>query len=872
MLISNNNAALTNHITAEDEVPTASLELANGQTLRTYLSIDSSVPGFSTYAQRFDAQGNVIAGSGFEVGAFSGFDTALFPEFIHEFGDGSIGIISSNADENDPLASSITMSRFSITPGATYGSLLSSETFGIPLPSSGTVVDSFIESLLLIDTAGGGVQVAVGYTTFVEFANGNGEINGETVALAFDGNGASLNTLSTAPTILSSDPEVLLSVNGNEFAAIYGFGGATGKAVDIRIVDGSLGTNPFDYPEHLLAPASLTLGQTEFLDVVSAVELANGNLAFLIIANGEDDPATEGSVSFAIMDPSQPPGSSILVDTTTLKFVEGAFIGAETIVALSDGTFVVGWNETPDGLLSGQGFLQHISSAGIPLGAPVSLGVTGGEEFLITAYELANGDLSVSWGQSDGPSDTNGFDVITASFDVVSTVNPVTLKQFDMGDVKTIYDEAILNGEVTASTATVVTLNGTTDPTLSAKLVGTGLSVDPVSGGLVSGEITSIELYDGSTYVGAVFGLTFGAAYYQLSIDQLQNGDPEQHDALFRNLMGTYDASDSVAAVTFEAGGGFATALGSDFADTLTGEEGEQILKGGAGADSLDGGLDADVMEGGIGNDDYFIDDAGDTIVEGIGAGYDEVFTELSVYTLPANVERLNFTDSGNHTGKGNELNNRFAGNSGNDTFVLDEGGADIFSGGQGQDTFDARLGANGIDINLSTGTHGGDAAGDLFASVEVFWGSNSAADTMLTGAARAKFYGFSGNDTLTGGASVDYLDGGIGNDVLSGMGARDGLRGFTGDDILTGGADRDYFQYVFAGFDHDTITDFEDGLDYFRVFSNVADEVSDFTITGNGTSSVLLTLNDGTGENTITVQGSGGANVTIDAGDFLFY
>ncbi|MFD0915793.1 beta strand repeat-containing protein [Pseudahrensia aquimaris] len=304
---------------------------------------------------------------------------------------------------------------------------------------------------------------------------------------------------------------------------------------------------------------------------------------------------------------------------------------------------------------------------------------------------------------------------------------------------------------------------------------------------------------------------------------------------------------------------------GSALGDMITGNEAANGLVGGGGDDTLIGGG---------GNDDYWIDSSDDVILELAGEGYDEVFTDLASYTLGANVERLNFIDGGNHSAKGNALNNRFAGNAGQDTFILDEGGADIFSGGQGQDVFDARLSTNGINIDLATGMHGGDAAGDRFSSIEVFWGSNNAGvgDTMITELARAKFYGFRGDDDLTGGATVDYLDGGVGNDVLNGMGARDGLRGFTGDDTLTGGSDRDYFQYVVAGFDHDTITDFQDGLDYLRIFSNVADEISDFTIAGNGTSSVLLTLNDGTGENTITLNSDDGSNIIIDSGDFLFY
>ncbi|MFD0915794.1 beta strand repeat-containing protein [Pseudahrensia aquimaris] len=320
---------------------------------------------------------------------------------------------------------------------------------------------------------------------------------------------------------------------------------------------------------------------------------------------------------------------------------------------------------------------------------------------------------------------------------------------------------------------------------------------------------------------------------------------------------------------------GFESVTGSGFDDVLIGSDENNNLFGSGGDDDIDGGAGADTMIGGLGNDEYWIEDAGDSVTELAGEGYDRVYVDgLASYTLGNNVERLTFLDTGNHTATGNDLANRFDGNAGNDTFILDAGGNDIFSGGQGQDTFDARAGSLGIDIDLVSGTHGGDAAGDLFASMEVFWGSNNAAvsDTMVTGAARAKFYGFAGDDDLTGGATVDYLDGGLGNDTLNGTGARDGLRGFVGDDILTGGADRDYFQYVFAEFDHDTITDYEDGLDYLRVFSDVANAVTDFTITGNGTSSVLLTLNDGTGDNTITLNSDGGSNITIDASDFLFY
>lgn len=45
-----------------------------------------------------------------------------------------------------------------------------------------------------------------------------------------------------------------------------------------------------------------------------------------------------------------------------------------------------------------------------------------------------------------------------------------------------------------------------------------------------------------------------------------------------------------------------------------------------------------------------------------------------------------------------------------------------------------------------------------------------------------------------------------------------------------------------------------------------VADAISDFTVTGNGTATVVLTL----GSNSVTVNGTGPITLTTD--DFLFY
>ena len=102
-------------------------------------------------------------------------------------------------------------------------------------------------------------------------------------------------------------------------------------------------------------------------------------------------------------------------------------------------------------------------------------------------------------------------------------------------------------------------------------------------------------------------------------------------------------------------------------ANTLFGNSGNNLLDGAAGADT---------MIGGAGNDTYFVDNAGDVVIENAGEGTDTVFATVN-YTLTANVETLVLQGSGNLTGTGNALANSLFGNAGDN--ALDGGaGADV--------------------------------------------------------------------------------------------------------------------------------------------------------------------------------------------------
>lgn len=152
---------------------------------------------------------------------------------------------------------------------------------------------------------------------------------------------------------------------------------------------------------------------------------------------------------------------------------------------------------------------------------------------------------------------------------------------------------------------------------------------------------------------------------------------------------------------------------GGDGADRLTGGIGADTLRGGAGNDYLDGGLGVDVLSGGSDNDVYVVDQVGDTVIEGINAGYDIVRASVD-YVLTAHVEALELQGTGNINGTGNILGNRIIGTSGDNVLTGGSGG-DTLLGGDGNDRLigggegDLLTGGLGADVFVMTnGSLGG--------------------------------------------------------------------------------------------------------------------------------------------------------------------
>lgn len=241
-----------------------------------------------------------------------------------------------------------------------------------------------------------------------------------------------------------------------------------------------------------------------------------------------------------------------------------------------------------------------------------------------------------------------------------------------------------------------------------------------------------------------------------LVTDMLKTTITEAADGGFDTMV-SYDANftmpKNVEALRYDGTGHF-QAWGNDSNNSISGSKtGTNYLKGGAGNDLLIGGSDNDylngdegddTMQGGAGDDKYYVDSAGDKIIELAGGGtYDSVYTALATYQMDANVDRLYLTDAGNHTAYGSAEKNVMYGNDGVDT-LFGMNGDDALVGGAGNDFL---YGGNGNDT----------------------------------------LYGDTGNDTLHGGAGDDRIYGGDGDDLINGG---------TGNDILLGEAGKDIFQF----------------------------------------------------------------------------
>jgi Ca2+-binding RTX toxin-like protein len=314
--------------------------------------------------------------------------------------------------------------------------------------------------------------------------------------------------------------------------------------------------------------------------------------------------------------------------------------------------------------------------------------------------------------------------------------------------------------------------NGGSD-TATYWLSGAGVNVSLLtgyaSGGHATGDVwVSIENFDGSNHNDTLSGDHGANRLNGRAGDDVLRGRGGADTLDGGDGIDTASYSDSPDAVTVRLGGhslnGHASGdllisienvEGSAHGDTLEGDSGANLLSGLGGNDTLIGGAGADTLDGGTGRDmaSYTGSTAGVqvSLVTGTGSG-GHAAGDLLISIEDLSGSSLNDTLTGD--GAGNALN----GLSGND--ILRGGaGADTLDGGTGLDMASYEGSNVAVNVSLLTGfAAGGDAAGDVWISIEGFIGSDHA-DTLNGG---------TGDDTLDGRAGADRLNGNAGFDIAS--------------------------------------------------------------------------------------------------------
>jgi Ca2+-binding RTX toxin-like protein len=228
--------------------------------------------------------------------------------------------------------------------------------------------------------------------------------------------------------------------------------------------------------------------------------------------------------------------------------------------------------------------------------------------------------------------------------------------------------------------------------------------------------------------------------------------------------------------------------IGSGFADTLTGDAGDNAINAGIGNDSISwsSGAGSDTVVGGAGSDTL------DAAVSGSA-------------TLAAVSGAAVVTGSGSVSMTEVEVL-RITGSSGTDTIVFGSlAGTGVTSliadAGGGVDTASFATATAAVDVDLAATSATGFTN---FAGFESIIGSGFA-DTLRGSNNGDTLDGGGGNDSIDGRAGNDSLIGGAGNDTLDGQGGNDTLIGGLGNDTVNGQGNDDLIIWS-VGDGNDTI------------------------------------------------------------------
>jgi Ca2+-binding RTX toxin-like protein len=344
------------------------------------------------------------------------------------------------------------------------------------------------------------------------------------------------------------------------------------------------------------------------------------------------------------------------------------------------------------------------------------------------------------------------------------------------------------------------------------------------------------DVLDGGTEDDLLKGGTGDDIYYVDSAsDSIVENINEGIDSVAASV--SYTLSDNVETLLLI--GSAISATGNALNNALTGNTFNNILNGNTGNDTL---------KGGAGNDTYYVDSAGDSIVENANEGTDIVYSSVT-YALTANVENLILTGAAIN-GTGNSLNNDLTGNASNNVLTSGLGndtlrgvaGDDTMRGGAGNDVYTVDSTNDKIEESANQGID------NVYSSV-TYTLPNDVEKLILTGSA-VSGTGNSLSNELTGNAASNFLNGGVGNDTMR------------------GGAGNDTY-YVDSASDS-IVENANEGTDsvFASVSHTLSSNVEKLTLTGSAVCGTGNTLgNDLTGNAANNILNGGAGNDTMRGG-----
>ncbi|MEW5819915.1 MAG: calcium-binding protein [Cyanobacteriota bacterium] len=276
---------------------------------------------------------------------------------------------------------------------------------------------------------------------------------------------------------------------------------------------------------------------------------------------------------------------------------------------------------------------------------------------------------------------------------------------------------------------------------------------------------------------------------------------------------------------TITANSGVNIIYGGGGNDAIYTYDGSDTIYGEAGNDVLDGGTGADQLYGGLGNDTYYVDNAGDSVIENADEGYDTVRMSASI-TTTANIEKFIFTGTNDIDLTANDLDNTITANSGvnviyggggNDAIYTYAGNDTIF-GDAGNDVLDGGTEADQLYGGLGNDTYYVDNTGDsVFENADEGYDTVRMSASFISGDNIEKFI-FTGSDDIdltandldniiTANNGANIINSGGGNDIVYAYDGDDEIYSGSGNDLLYGYSGNDTY-YFNTGDNVDTIND----------------------------------------------------------------